>query len=147
MNLLLPLSHFIKNFTFPSSLTELLTLIPLATSAPIIEDLLHISLLQVISLFLYLFLQLRDLVKIGSLFLMLLSLFVRFESLMELFVLQALLLFFKRLDLVLLLKDAGLNLGHVLVTLQHLCEKIIWSTNGDLGLDEELHGFLHVFSG
>lgn len=35
----------------------------------------------------------------------------------------------------------------MIVGLDHLCEEVIRSANGDLGLNENLHAFLDVFSG
>lgn len=75
-----------------------------------------------------------------------LSLFKRLDGLVELLVLETSPLFFKRLHLLLLLEQSGLDLGHVLVRLEHLCEKVVGTGNGDLRLDEDLHAFLYVFS-
>ena len=46
---------------------------------------------------------------------------------MELFVLRTLLLLLKRLNLDLLLEEATLDLGHMAVRLQHLCQEVIWA--------------------
>lgn len=34
----------------------------------------------------------------------------------------------------------------MIVSLKHLRKEVIWARNGDLGLDEDLHAFLDVFS-
>ena len=48
-----------------------------------------------------------------------------FQGLVELFVLISLLLLLKRLDFHLLLQEATLNLGHMLVSFEHLGQEVI----------------------
>lgn len=73
-----------------------------------------------------------------------LSLLERLDSLVKLLVLQARALLLERLHLLLLLQQAGLHLGHVLVRLEHLREEVVRARDGNLRLHEDLHALLHV---
>ncbi len=112
-----------------------------------IEDLVEVFLIDIATAFGDLLLEAVDLLHILSLLLVLLSLLIGLDGLVELLVLEALLLLLEGLNLLLLLEQSALHLCHVLVRLNHLCEEIIRPANGDLGLDEDFHAFLDVLSG
>lgn len=115
-------------------------------SVSFIENLVKFFLFDV-SLFSDTFLESADLVKVFSLFGMAFVLFVGLNGFVELLVLHALLAFFEGLDLLLLGQQSRLNFSHLLVRLQHLGEEVIWSANGHLGLNQDLHAFLDILTG
>jgi hypothetical protein len=71
----------------------------------------------------------------------------RLEGLVELLVLLATLLLLELHDFLLLLEQPSLNLLHVVVCLDHLCEEVVWSFDGAVGLNTDSHGFLNVLTG
>ena len=63
---------------------------------------------------------------------------------MQLFVLALMLFLLEGFDFLLLLEKPNLDAGHVVITLQHLSEKIVGSSYRYMGLDQEFHAFHHV---
>lgn len=120
-----------------------------ATSVATIEKLVEFSLVNfgIALALLDLLLELINLIEVLTLLLVTLSLLVSLDSLVKLLVLHALLLLFERLHLLLLLKEAGLDLSHVLVRLQHLREEVIRSRYRHLSLHQDLHTLHHIFPG
>ena len=57
--------------------------------------------------------------------------FVVLEGLVELFILRALLLLFKRFDFDLLFEDSALHVGHVRVCLEHLGQEVVRARDRD----------------
>lgn len=52
-----------------------------------------------------------------------------FQRFVELFVFVSLLLLLKSFDLHLLLKKSALNLAHVVISFEHLSQKVVWARN------------------
>ena len=96
--------------------------------------------------FLDLLLERVDLLDVLPLLAVSLRLLVGLDRLVELFVLHARLLLLESLDLALLLQQPRFHLGHVLVRFEHLSEEIIWTADWDLGLHQDFHTFLHIFT-
>jgi hypothetical protein len=70
--------------------------------------------------------------------------FMVFQRFMQLFVLALMLFLLKGFDFLLLLEKPHLDAGHVVVTFQHLSEKIVGSRYRYMGLYQEFHAFHHV---
>jgi len=72
--------------------------------------------------------------------------FVVFQCSVQFLVFTPLLFLFKSFDFLLLLEKSHLNTSHVVVTFQHLREKIIGSCYRYFCLDQESHAFHDVFA-
>lgn len=110
------------------------------------HDLIEVCVSHIIAFLTDPLLQLLDLVEVITLFLMLGLHLEVFEGFVEFLVLCSSLLLLERLDLCLLLEEAALDFGHVLVRFEHLSEEVVWTRNRHLGLDKELHALHHILS-
>ncbi len=122
--------------------------LPMLLVAASIEYLVELAFVDLLApALLDLLLERVDLLDVLSLLAVSLRLLVGLYRLVELLVLHARLLLLKGLDLALLLQQTRLHLCHVLVRFQHLGEKIVRTTDWDLGLDQDFHAFFHIFTG
>jgi hypothetical protein len=92
------------------------------------------------------FLELTDCFQVLLLMFMLLMHLVCFNCFLELLVFLLVLPFLKVLDLNLLLNKSVSNFWHMLISLVHLSQEIIWSTNWRFGLNKDLHSWLDILS-
>lgn len=118
---------------------------PLTSAQPALlgdaHDFVEVFLGHVISLLPDALLQLSDLLEVVALLLMFRLHLEVLQRLVELLVLCALLFLLESLNLNLLLQEPALDLCHMLVRFEHFSQKVIWTRNGHLGLNQELHAF------
>lgn len=90
------------------------------------HDLVEGIIVDISSVVLDLLLQLGNILDVLSFFGVFGPHLVLSQSLMELFVLLLMLLFFESFDLCLLVENSSFNPGHMGVTLEHLSQEIVW---------------------
>lgn len=126
--LVLPMLQRVDNALF-------LPLFVLSRLHAAIEELIKVFFVSISTSVLNLLLELVDVIHILALFFVLFVLLECFDCLVELFVFISLLSLFEVLNLDLLLQKLRFDFCHVLICFKHLCEEIIRSTDGDLGLN------------
>lgn len=85
-----------------------------------------------------------DVLHVSFLLLVLLGLLVCLNGLVELLVLKLLLFLLEGLNLLFLLQESALDLGHLLISFEHFSEKVVRATDRNFGLQENLHALSSV---